>query len=825
MSKDYHHSPSLKEILDRSFGDMRRASYVWEGFKGCCGAISREPVSLEPSFKSYSCMDFGKPSQVGIDPDLCTIDDSVIDWRYLRVWFAKQDDAFKSQEAFRSLLNRLGALGQKFKVTLGGSKERVSLIVGVDKNNVSPAKNAIASIYPLSEIDISEENPLFEKLRKDNSLGFLEYFSPPPYWRSLSCPDHRFTASLLPCLCSEVGAGEVGFIELIIQPGRNDWGSNIFNLCNAEREGGVPLHVSRDWRQASFGIDYSDKTKQKISLPMFAATIRVGACCDDGKLDSVLKTLSLPVAGLLWSGQRLKYVTEQDFIKVIGEKKTRDMIVHSKTYRPGSLYSLDELSSLSPFFEKEDLTNPRFSLDKASGIYVPDEIMNKEGALIGNVYVAGKSSKYYLEEKHRRRGMSICGDMGSGKTRFMAQMIIHDFRRKRKLMKKFPELKMSMFVFDFSGDLFRLVMNNLSEEDLEYVDVFDPTLEGYVPLFNVVELKEGEDVDKRADDLTNHLTRLFPGNEFSLGIQQCFRNGFPLVLRDPEARFLDLKNIFDNTDEAKGLRARILQEYFADNQELNDFWKHFDSVDARTRNLVARKVGMFFSQKRMQQMFGGKVNRFNASKIMNSGRMLLGNLDEGAIGETPSSILGDWWMGNVISASKERKNLYSPKELELMPCHVVMDEFFKSPPKSFESAVVSLRKFNVSLTLSYHFQEQLSKKLQMGLKNFSTHVVFKQSYDEAKRAHAQFLGKVDSTEFMNLRQRWGYVIKPNSEAVKFETINQEDRSNETVINKIMEKNLNENYVKVSDLKKEDEEKKGLKKEALKKTKKGMGEPI
>ena len=205
-------------------------------------------------------------------------------------------------------------MGQKFKVTLEGNKYRVSLTVGVAKANVGPAKNAIMSIYPRSEIDISEENHLFENTKKDNAFGFMEYFSPPPYWRSLSCPDQRFTASLLPCLCSEVGTGEVGFFELIIQPCRNDWGSNTFNLCSAESEGGVPLHVSRDWRQAGFGIDYSDKTRQKISLPIFAAIIRIGACCSDEKIDSVLKTLSLPVAGLLWGGERLKILTEHDFI-------------------------------------------------------------------------------------------------------------------------------------------------------------------------------------------------------------------------------------------------------------------------------------------------------------------------------------------------------------------------------------------------------------------------------------------------------------------------------------------------------------------------------
>jgi len=387
MSKKYNYNSSLNEIIRDSFAYMRKNSYVREGFKGCNGVINKSPVSLEPSFKSYRCIDFGKQNQMQIDCNLYVPDDSVFNWRYLRIWFAKQDDEFKSQEAFKALLNSLGALGQKFKVTLGGNKERVSLTIGVAKSNIGPAKNAIAAIYPRSEIDISGKNSLFENLRKDNSLKFIEYFTPPPYWRSLSCPDQRFTASLLPCLCSEVGAGEAGFYELIIQPCRNDWGSNIFNLCNAEREGGVPLHVSRDWREAGFGNDYSDKTKQKINTPMYAAMIRVGAYCSDQKIDSVLKILSLPVVSLLWGGQRLKYIAEHDLINEIGEEKTHEIILNSETYRTGSLFSLDELSYLSPFFEKEDLIDPIVELGKAS------EFDNVISGSKNKVFVRAKGSQ------------------------------------------------------------------------------------------------------------------------------------------------------------------------------------------------------------------------------------------------------------------------------------------------------------------------------------------------------------------------------------------------------------------------------------------------
>jgi len=820
MSKDYNYSPSLNEIIQDSFSYMRKKSYVIEGLKGCLGEVSKVPVSLESSFKDYRCMDFGKQSQMENDCDLYILDDSAFDWRYLRVWFAKQDDDFKSQEAFKSLLNRLGALGQKFKVTLGGNKERVSLTVGVDKVNVAPAKNAIVSIYPRSEIDVSKENHLFESLKKNNSLKFMEYFTQPPYWRSLSCPDQRFTASLLPCLCSEVGVGEAGFYELIVQPCRNDWGSNIYNLCNAESEGGVPLHVSKDWREAGFGNDYSDKTKQKINTPMYAAMIRVGAYCGDEKIDAVLKTLSLPVVGLLWGGQRLKHVTEQDFIKEIGEEKTREMILNSETYRTGSLFSLDELSYLSPFFEKEDLIDPKFNLDVASGIYVPEQLFDNDGAYIGQVYVAGKSQSYFQAEKFRKQGTSIRSVNGGGKSNLQAQIFGHDLEKKRKNLKANPDLKMSIVLIDFCKDAYTLCLHKLKSEDASFIKIFDPTIKGYFPKYNIVSLRKGEDIDRKADNRTSHLRNLYSGNEWGGGIELIIKNAFYLLLADPDAVLTDIRLILEDSPDGKERRARALVHL--DNEEVRKFWvKDFYDIDDRRKNVALRKVTAFLTDKRIQGMFSVKENCFDASEILSNGDVLLCNVSEGEIGDSAARLLAGSISGDVANAGKARAEDHSPKQRELMPCHFTIDEFFKIFHKEFESFTVSMRKFNVCLNLSYHFDEQLSKELQAGIKNFGTHIAMKQSFDQARNhAYPQFLGKVEPNDFINLNPGGGYIVTPNSQVIKFKSDLQKEDGDQQAIKMIIEKNLNENYVKISDLKKEVEEK-----EAQKKTKNRMGEEI
>ena len=117
--------------------------------------------------------------------------------------------------------------------------------------------------------------------------------------------------------------------------------------------------------------------------------------------------------------------------------------------------------------------------------------------------------------------------------------------------------------------------------------------------------------------------------------------------------------------------------------------------------------------------------------------------------------------------------------------------------------------------------EQLSKELQAGIKNFGTHIAMKQSFDQAKsHAYPQFLGTVEPNDFIKLKPGWGYIITPDSQVRKFKSDLQKEDGDQQAIKMIIEKNLNENYVKISDLKKDVEEK-----EAQKKTKNRMGEEI
>ena len=127
---------------------------------------------------------------------------------------------------------------------------------------------------------------------------------------------------------------------------------------------------------------------------------------------------------------------------------------------------------------------------------------------------------------------------------------------------------------------------------------------------------------------------------------------------------------------------------------------------------------------------------------------------------------------------------------------------------------------NVSLILSYHFDEQLTEELQAGIRNLGTTILLRQDYKQAKgQAFHQFLGRIDPNEFIDLDQGEGFIITPDTNITKFRSAMPHDGQNEDVIKKVIERNIKENYVPIASLQKD------AKKCEAKKSGRRMGEEI
>ncbi len=350
-------------------------------------------------------------------------------------------------------------------------------------------------------------------------------------------------------------------------------------------------------------------------------------------------------------------------------------------------------------------------------------------------------------------------------------------------------------------DAYSKCLNGLSAYEAKHVDLFDPTIKAYAPAYNPVYLSENDNIDKKVDSRTGHMESQYSKNEWSGNIGYIHRNAFHLLFSNPEAVLLDIRKVLSEGKEGNLFREESLR--YVKNPEVHKFWTtDFPNMDKSVKRIALRKLTAFFVDSRVQNIFSIKENKFDMERIMNSGRINLCTFSEGSIGAHPAGFLAGCLFDDINSAAKSR-NEWSEEERKLHPVSFYFDEFFRSAPKAFESAVVALRKYEIWLTLSYHFEEQLSDELKAGLRNLGSVIALKQSYRQAKNhAHPQFLGKVDSNEFMTLQPGEGFGMTPDSGILKFKSRYQEGEGYESdVAKRIIQRNLETNYVKIEDIEK------------------------
>ncbi len=427
----------INEFVKDSMSFMKQASYVSEGFKGCSPQISDTPVKIEPYFTPYSLMDFGKNPMNKEDVPICVPADEEVELQYIKVWFSKNPYTQNSHsEIKQSFINQLCGSCKQIRIHVGGNSREISFVIGVRREDVFCAKNAILSAFQDSEIETLPTDYLKNQiLCGDGELFFVEYFTPVPYWGSLTLINQQVETPLFQAISTGLTRSEYAFFDVITTPCEGDWNNNIYSLSIAEKQGGVPVHVIRDWKQAGFGGGHSDKVFQKVNLPILATLIRVGAVCKKNKRANVLRSMSQGLNSAFWRGQRLSHIKGEDYKKVLGQDGMLEMVVKAKSYRAGSLFSLDELSSLIPIPLPHDIMEGRYGISTSTQKF-SKSLSGSDGVFVGDIMLAGKTKPYFLSDSYRARGIEIRGTIGSGKSNQIVQMFLSDIERRKRLAGK-----------------------------------------------------------------------------------------------------------------------------------------------------------------------------------------------------------------------------------------------------------------------------------------------------------------------------------------------------------------------------------------------------
>jgi hypothetical protein len=308
-------------------------------------------------------------------------------------------------------------------------------------------------------------------------------------------------------------------------------------------------------------------------------------------------------------------------------------------------------------------------------------------------------------------------------------------------------------LFDPHGDLVRAVLSAVPASrarDLVYLDVPDPALRFHFnPLANIP-------TDRRAlavANLVEVFQKLWP-DDWGPRLEHLLRNVVWTLLETPRATLADIPPLLADKEYRKALVGKV------QNEEVRRFWEdEFAHYSPAFRAVVVaplqNKIGALLTDPTLRRIFTGTENTLDLRALMDSGGVLLVNLDKGRIGEGPAAVLGSFLVAHIALAGLARSD--QPED-ERRDFFVYLDEFHTFATLSLTTMLSELRKYRVGMVLAHQYLGQLDREIRDAVfGNAGTQVAFRVSAEDAAFLAREFAPTFSAEDFIRLPKHHIYL--------------------------------------------------------------------
>jgi hypothetical protein len=304
-----------------------------------------------------------------------------------------------------------------------------------------------------------------------------------------------------------------------------------------------------------------------------------------------------------------------------------------------------------------------------------------------------------LTEEERRRHMYIIGATGTGKTTFLATMIINDIQNGK-----------GVCVIDPHGNLIQECLVNVPEERINDVIYFNPLDKAYPIGINLLEMKKGlteEQIEDEKDIITSSIISIFHKlySDKYLGprMEHILRFAILTALEDEKPTLFTIQKLL--IDEK--YRARLVAKL--KDPVVKDFWLHefkqFGSYQkAEAVSPITNKLGRFLSSPLCRNILGQAHTTIDFERIMNEGKILLCNLPKGRLGEDNSTFFGVLITAKLQLAALQREKLNEKKRKDF---YLYIDEFQNFATSAFAQIMSEARKYRLNAILAHQTIAQI----------------------------------------------------------------------------------------------------------------------
>ena len=495
---------------------------------------------------------------------------------------------------------------------------------------------------------------------------------------------------------------EVGLLQVLFAPVRNPWAREI-------------LHAVSDGRSGCFFADAPEVlalARSKVSTPLFAAVVRVsGVSKDLDRCAYITRRIGACLTQFTRPGSN-QFIPLEDSGYPFDEH-CNDVVARA-THRTGAILSLDELVSLvhlpSASVQAPHLLRPTGKTKRAP------EIAEGHELVLGQNVHEGESLSVTLSSDQRSRHMYVLGASGTGKSTLLQSLILQDI-----------EAGEGVAVLDPHGDLIDEILGRIPEERLLDVVVFDPSDEDFPVPFNVL----GAASEAEKNLLSSDLGAVFRRLATSWGDQMTavLGNAILAFLESPEGgTLLELRRFL--TEE--GFRRSYLKN--VSDPEVVYFWEHhFPTLSGRPQSSILTRLDAFLRPKVIRRMVAQKDRNLDFAGIMDSGKIFLGKLSAGLIGEENSHLLGSLLVSKFYQVAIGRQDKAPESRRDFW---LYVDEFHHFVTPSMASILAGTRKYRLGMILAHQDLGQLAGAGSVGssaLANAYTRICFRLGDSDARK--------------------------------------------------------------------------------------------
>lgn len=729
---------SLQEKLTIQFYDWERRGRGWYVFE--------QPVHLEPEFVPFfghflpepkfvddalrktifqKAFDALKPKQKDHSEESVNYYDEVNSYIFkeeaaltaLRITIPKEHKASVDQMEAMLLMVSGTDLPVSFEVIGNQAKIHIQFVCHDPDSFI--IKSQLMAFFP--EVIVTENPQFLDEIVTPSGIGYLTDFGlKEEFVRPLEMDNNFKLDPFTPFfgILESLKENEQVALQVLFTKVVNPWSESM-------------LRSVRDGRGDSFFENAPEMVKlaeQKVSSPMFAATVRLVVQSDSG--DAAFQLLKHASAALIHSSCS-PYNALIPLDTDIYDFKTRlDDIYLRESHRIGMILNGRELINFV-HIPNESIVSKKLDRDIKMTHPAPT-VSGREFVVLGNNEHQGKISEVRVEINDRLKHTHIIGGTGTGKSTLILQLIKQDIEAGR-----------GVCVLDPHGDLIESVISLIPQNRINDVLIMDPADSDFPVSFNILEAHSEIEKEILSSDLVGGFKRLSTswGDQMNsvlanaiLAFLESDKGGTLTDLR----RFL-IEKEFRN-DFLKSVRDPSIQYYWL---------KEYPLLKSNSIGSILTRLDTFLRPKVIRNMIAQKKG-INFEHLINSNKIILVKLSQGLIGVENSYLLGTFVVSKIHQAVMARQAMEKEARNNFF---LYIDEFQNFITPSMAAILSGARKYHLGLVLAHQDLAQLIKNdselASSVLANAGTRICFRLSDFDAKRLGEGF-SHFESIDLQNL---------------------------------------------------------------------------